>query len=342
MAHLTDLDGWLNLVLGDRRGAEITETDWAAAVDAAQPAVDGALARLLDEGRTADALAAVDALGAYWHWKAAFADGVSWTARVLAAAPDGPAEQRARVLTSLAVMQFRCGDTESCRATSETALTLARLVGDPAITTSALSSLARVGLRTNDFDLVRRVCADAMSVADAAQRPDLQRLPLHCLAEGTRLSGDLAGARPLYRQSIDLNLQLGNENMVAMERSNLAALETAEGNTVLARELLQQSLQVLQRIGDRYLLPYALLNMGGVVLLDGHPVKAVRLLAAADAIFGESGAAIDPADKPVFDGHVQAARAALGEGAFEAAWSAGTALSPDAAIEEALAAATAA
>ena len=334
MEARSDLASWLALTVDGSAG--MSETEWAAQVDAAPPGVDQALAALLDTGRAGDALRAVDALGAYWHWKAAFADGAAWSRRVLDAASDGPPEQRARVLTSLAVMQFRCGDTEACRATSHEALALAKRVGDPVMTTSALSSLARVGLRTHDFDMVRRMCAEAMSVAEAAGRPELQRLPLHCLAEGTRLSGDLTGARPLYERSIDLNLRLGNEAMVAMERSNLAALETAEGNTARAQDLLQQSLTELQRIGDRYLLPYAVLNMGGVALKEGDAQHATRLLAAADAMFRTSGAAIDPADQPVFAAHVSGARDVLGAETFDAAWTEGQALSPDAAIAAAL------
>jgi tetratricopeptide (TPR) repeat protein len=335
MEARSGLESWLALTL--ERDPGMSETEWTAQLDSAPPGVDQALAALLESGRAADALRAVDALGAYWHWKAAFADGAAWSRRVLDAAPDDPPEQRARVLTSLAVMQFRCGETEACRTTSEEALALARRVSDPVMTTSALSSLARVGLRTHDFDLVRRMCAEAMSVAEASQRPELQRLPLHCLAEGTRLSGDLAGARPLYERSIDLNLQLGNEAMVAMERSNLAALETAAGNTARAQDLLEQSLAALQRLGDRYLLPYAVLNMGGVALKRGDARHATRLLAAADAMFRASGAAIDPADQPVFDAHVSGAREVLGAKGFDAAWAEGQLLSPDAAIAAALA-----
>ena len=141
MEARSDLESWLALTL--ERDPGMSETEWATQVDAAPPGVDRALAALLQAERAADALSAVDALGAYWHWKAAFADGAAWSRRVLDAASDGPPEQRARVLTSLAVMQFRCGDTEACRASSEEALALAKRVGDPVMTTSALSSLAR-------------------------------------------------------------------------------------------------------------------------------------------------------------------------------------------------------
>jgi tetratricopeptide (TPR) repeat protein len=332
------LGAWLALV--DARSADpntSSEAEWAKQLDAAHPSVDEALAELLDSGRYAEALRAVDALGPYWHWKAAFAEGAAWARRVLDAAPEAPVEQRARLLTAIAVMQFRCGETERCRAASEEALGLARAVGDPVTTTSALCSLARVGLRTHDVALVETVCSEAMSIAETAQRPELQRLPLHCLAEGARLSGDLARARPLYQQSIDLNLRLGNDAMVAMERSNLAALETEDGHPAVARELLRASLTMLQRLSDRYLLPYALLNMAGAILCEGEAQRATRLLAAADAMFQASGAAIDPADQPVFEAHLTSARSALDAPTFDVAWAAGRALTPDEAVATALA-----
>ena len=97
--------------------------------------------------------------------------------------------------------------------------------------------------------------------------------------------------------------------MVAMEQSNLAALELADGHPERARPLLVDALSALRSIPNGYLLPYALINTGGLMLAEDKALAAARLLAAAQAMFERDGAEIDPADRPVFDGHTLARRA---------------------------------
>jgi len=330
------VDTWLALVLSGKDRPDPEQGAWTSEVEHAPPGIDSALAWLLEHGRGADALKAATALRTYWQWRGQFPDGVRWTRRILAEAGDVADELRARGLASLAVLYFRTGETESSRRAAEACLTLARPLGDPALIIDGLASLARVGLREHDFGLVARASTEGMKLAESVGRPELQRLPLHCLAEGTRLSGDLVGARPLYKRSIELNLGLGNTSMVAMERSNLAALEIADGHPAEARRLLEDAVPSLHELGDLYVLPYGLLNAGGLALAEGDPVRAARLLGAADGIFQHAGAEIDPADRPVFDSHVASARDALGEGGFRAAWESGHLLSVDMAVEEAL------
>ena len=50
----------------------------------------------------------------------------------------------------------------------------------------------------------------------------------------------------------------------------------------------------------------------------------------ADAIFAVTGLMLDPAEKPAYEGAVTAARVALGDEGFEAAYAAGAELDPSA------------
>jgi hypothetical protein len=66
-------------------------------------------------------------------------------------------------------------------------------------------------------------------------------MPLHLQAVATRIQGDFKSARPLYRESIDLNWQLGEERMVAAEHRNLAYVELHNGNAAEGVELFSTS-----------------------------------------------------------------------------------------------------
>jgi hypothetical protein len=64
---------------------------------------------------------------------------------------------------------------------------------------------------------------------------------------------------------------------------------------------------------------------------------AARLLGAAEAIRERLGAPLPPVDRPEHDAAVAAARAALGDDGFAAAWAAGRTMTIDAATVDALA-----
>jgi DNA-binding NarL/FixJ family response regulator len=67
------------------------------------------------------------------------------------------------------------------------------------------------------------------------------------------------------------------------------------------------------------------------------PRRAVCWLAAADALRQAIGAPLPPADRPGHEATVRAARAAVGEVAFAAAWAEGQAMSVEQAVAAALA-----
>ena len=80
-------------------------------------------------------------------------------------------------------------------------------------------------------------------------------------------------------------------------------------------------------------------SLTGLVLIapDPAPDRAARVLDAAAALREEVGTAVHAGLRHAHAATVLAARTALGEAAFEAAWAAGRALPIEAAIAEALA-----
>jgi hypothetical protein len=174
-------------------------------------------------------------------------------------------------------------------------------------------------------------------VAREAGERALEKLPLHCLAEATRMTGDFDGARRLYEESIALNKELGDDHMIAVEMSNLAAVELHERHLDEATALWHESLRRAFDAHDLYLLPYTVMGLGEVAVAAGRYRRGAQLLGAATAIFASTGQVIDPADAAVYEGSVQQTREALGE-QFSAHWHRGGDLSVEEAVGVALAA----
>jgi tetratricopeptide (TPR) repeat protein len=201
----------------------------------------------------------------------------------------------ARDLYDQGLEAFRRGDNERSRELNERSLEIARREGDANGIVDALIGLARAALRDGDLDRVHALAAEAREVA-----PDeaALALPLHLDAEATRMGGDLAGARKLYEQSIDLSRRLGDSRMLAVEQANLSWVEINEGRLDEAEALLNASLDA---VGDAlYIRAFDWIGLARVAALRGDSDRARELIADADRLLSEAGVVLDPADEPEY------------------------------------------
>ncbi len=122
----------------------------------------------------------------------------------------------------------------------------------------------------------------------------------------------------------------------------LAILLNMRGDATRATALLRESITLAGVGGDPMLLAVAssLDALAGVSLRRGDHERAARLLGAADAIRDSDNARVPAEYRALYQRTVDAVRTRMGDGAFNAAWVAGRALSLEQAIAEALEGAT--
>lgn len=184
---------------------------------------------------------------------------------------------------------------------------------------------------------------------------------------------EYAAAEPFYQESLALYRALGDQSGVARVLSELGYLAFRQGDLVRARSLLEESLTLFREPDDLYLASRAWLILGHVArlegdhtqarslysraivtlrelgncrgifhlleafghlaLAEGQPERAVRLLGAAERLGKTIGTALAPPEQVEHERGVAAARTALGESAFAAAWAAGQTMT----LEEAIA-----
>jgi tetratricopeptide (TPR) repeat protein len=148
--------------------------------------------------------------------------------------------------------------------------------------------------------------------------------------------GNHERARRLHEEALDVARELGDRNSEAITLSNLGLVAFAVGDHPRAAALQRETIEIRRSVSNRGHMARSLENVALIAASTGRPASAVRLFAAADAIRTEIGSPIQPNDREIHDRHLERARSELDDAAFAAAWSDGSSLAPDAAVQLAL------
>src|ERR1700693_1731825 len=126
-------------------------------------------------------------------------------------------------------------------------------------------------------------------------------MPIHMQAAATRMRGAYSEARVLYEESIELNVQLGEARMVAVEHRNLAYVELHDGHADRARELFLSAAEEGRALGYDAIEPYLLLDAAVIAFESGERERAAQLASAMRAAVAEAGQVPDPDDQAEAD-----------------------------------------
>jgi tetratricopeptide (TPR) repeat protein len=194
------------------------------------------------------------------------------------------------------IAAFRAGETGLAEELALELLSQARDGGDVGDHIDALCMLARVALRRGDLEHVGALATEGRDLARRAGEPRLERMPIHMQAVAVRMQGAYSEARVLYQESIELNIQLGEERMVALEHRNLAYVELHDHHIDRARQLFNHAAREARALGLVSLEPFLLLDAAVMAFEDGDRRRAAELAAATRAAIAETGQIPDPDD----------------------------------------------
>jgi DNA-binding NarL/FixJ family response regulator len=284
---------------------------------------------------------------------------------------------RAEALRAGGVAAWGLDDYATARAQIEEGLTLLRALGNRAGAAQALIDLGIVALSQSDAASAKAAFADALALAQALDdewkrawalafqgtlaiaEGDLptacarfeESLVLrrrlgdafgiawsgHGLASVARLRGDAAAARPLYEECLATFRALGERPNVASVLHSLGEVAMMEGDFAAARVRFAESLALYLEMDSTRGVGIALSGFAALAAAERRAERAVRLAGAATALHAAGGGAIELIKHGEAGDWLDEAHRALGEPAFAAAWAAGRAMAPAAAIAEALA-----
>ncbi|WP_162448906.1 tetratricopeptide repeat protein [Phytoactinopolyspora mesophila] len=136
-------------------------------------------------------------------------------------------------------------------------------------------------------------------------------------------TGDLDTAETRLRRALNQACEHGFHEGVAWAQNQLGLVAWSRGQLDTAAELLDASLAEHRELGDRWRAASVLEALAAVAHAHGQTWRAAFLLGAASAVRNQIGAPVPVCEQPAHEHTTQAARDALGEDQFSAAWASG-------------------
>jgi predicted ATPase len=339
------------------------QTEWLDRLELDFDNLRAAISNSLQDANPAAALRLGRALCYFWLYRQPQAEGAAALATALdrpeAQQPD---LTRGRALVAAAVLLTMITDEyDAAAARAQEALAIASARGDDHLRAEALHVLALInGSLGNDqahLELTREGLALAMSLAD----PHLMALFLMTRGSSPQLTH--AERARTVEKSLELSRQAGNKVLSIGTLNNLSYLEMEEGKISAARARLAEGVRLAREIGDRrglslvsctlgfasyldnadadaramfeqslataqhngdpLMIAYADLGLALIASRTGDTQAAAVLHGAADAIHDKLGTRFDTLESRLRDADIVRLRAALGDRAFHAAYTAG-------------------
>jgi predicted ATPase/class 3 adenylate cyclase len=297
-----------------------------AALDACQEEDGAAL-----EVRLAGAL--------WWFWAnwGHFAEGQRHIERALSRGEGLPPSWRAKVLQGAFTFARWQGDHALARSFGEESLALSKEAGDRWGMAYSLFQLGILSANHGDNERAKALGAECLALARQIGDPWLIAYPLLVLGAVARDEGDHERAMALLDEGLALARQAGDRYTIAMRLMNLGLTVLGQGNTEQAGALCREGLVLCQELKNQLGIALCLGALAGVAGAEGRAEQVPRLLGAVAGLLEAIGGALLPGFNHHLERHLTAARAALGEDEFAAAWAEGRVMSLEQAVALALA-----
>jgi predicted ATPase/class 3 adenylate cyclase len=329
------------LALAERASAEMAESP-AASVGAwlgrLEPEVENLRAALrwsVERGQAERALRVCGALTAFWYRRDRPAEGRALVEELLAAPAAGArTAARGRALVCAAQLAWNQEDLAAARAHGREAAGILREAGDREGEASAWRMLGHAAVAQGDHAAARAEAEQGLAVLGGTGSVFLAAGLRHVLAQACYYQGEYPAAQAHLETALRID---GVSTRTAGDLDWLGHVALARGDPAAARARYAESLE-----RRRQLPPAALgfaFTLCGLVLLaaaNGEHRRAARLAGAAAAICERSGVRPERTQEAGFGERLSAARAALGEEAFAAAWAAGQVMTLEQAVAYAL------
>jgi len=301
-------------------------------------ALDPAHSRKPSEHRTELGLRLAGALGRFWGVYGP-GEGLRWLEKGLARGEAAPKPALAKALYEAGWIELFQGDYDTAIALLEEGLALFKELGYRQGVATSLVNLGFAALHLGDRE---RTAVLRQEVA-ALQREPLEPWTLAWLTTFLGVTalyeGDYERSAALATEALAIYRELGDKRGMSLCHFDLGLIELIRGDHEPAAALLE-SVRVLRGSKDKFCLAYGIFGLAAVAAARAQPRRAARLWGAAEALREEIGVvSLTHLELHAYDyeGRVSAARYMLGdEGAWEAAFAQGMAMSPEEAAEYAL------
>jgi adenylate cyclase len=229
----------------------------------------------------------------------------------------------AKSLTNLGLVYQEQGDNATARARFDESLALYRVMDSKSGIAQSLNNLGLEAMSRGDNAAAQALFDDCLALCREMDDKYGMAMSFGNLGIVAYSLGDNAAARALHEKSLALRREIADKRGVAMTLLNLGIVAWRLGDAISARALFDESLQLHVEMDDKLGIVYDLLGLAGVASREGASGRAVRLLAAAEALRAAIQLEIASDGRLMNDETTASAKAALGEAAFTDAWAEG-------------------
>jgi len=261
-----------------------------------------------------------------WVRRAHVAEAREWFSRLLDAIPKDQARRdRSRVLRAVGQLAVRQGEPDEAERLYRESLAMFRELDDARGSVYLETNLALLEMargRYADAEPLLEKCAD---LARAVGEPFLIAVNLGNLAIVAHARGNAEAAAPLFEESLTLARKVGDPFLESHFLSYKGRAELSDGDLVSAEATFVESLAIARELADPFATMWALERFAELAAAKHAHQQAATILGAAAHVREEIGLSLPMHEQRELERVAGAARAALGDGAFDQAWREGNA-----------------
>jgi predicted ATPase/DNA-binding CsgD family transcriptional regulator len=273
----------------------------------------------------------------FWLVRGHLGEARHWFERALPLAEAVPPTIRAKALNAAGVVVGVQGDNERAEAWFRASLAVFREVGDTQRVAVVTGNLGLVAQNGNDFERAIALFREARDLYEGAADQQGYGVMLGAIAWLERQRDNHAEAVPLLERSVAMSREQADLRNLANSLCNLGHSMLALNDPKRAAEYFAESLQLRQALGNTLAMAECFEGFAALASAAGRPRRAARLYGAAEAIREATGfKLLDPADRAVWERHLEQVQKRLGPSRFSTEWAAGRDLSPHEAAKFAL------
>lgn len=283
------------------------------------------------------ALSLASSLSWFCYVRGHLRECLGWLERGLSQAGETPVLDRARGLLAAGMLAHYLDDDGRAVPWLEASLTMYRDTSDNWSAAFALSLLGIVAEDAGDYERAAEYLVDGIALNRAENDSLSIAHAVYHLGIVTWGQGDRARAEALFREALALQRAGGDLVYGAADSlAHLGVLAGEHGDLVRSGELQRESLALHIEIGAPEDIAFNLASLAVLAVAQGQAATAARLFGKADGLRDEIGNPFKLPERALFERGIATARAVLDGPAFDAAWTAGRALSLSEAVAEAL------
>jgi len=239
-------------------------------------------------------------------------------------------------LNALAIAARDRGDYAMAQANFERSLSCWRLLSDRLAIARCLHNLANVVKVLGDYPRARWALGEATEIFQDLGDRSGAAWSINQLGDIERATGNVVAARELYERALSAFREAGDPWGSGRSLTDLGCIDCEEQNHPRALEAFREAMGIFAALGHRRGIARALEGCACLALAEGNPARALTLAAGAANLRQLISAPLSHAEQSKLDQTLLPAWQSLGELEGKRAWSEGSAMSLDKAVQYSL------